>query len=277
MPMDGNGCQGSGSLPSCHLELSITTYDERSLAVWLAEPLRPGSKIPLGTQNKNTITRGSKDGGNENDLGPTWISILLPVCIIYNALQRRPMGFTTEFEGRFELDAPLTDEQKKFLAQFAATRRVRRSERETRERPDPVREALQLDVGPEGGYFVGEGGVAGQNSGPGVVDSNQPPTGQPGLWCQWVPTEDGTAIVWDGNEKFYHWEKWLAYIIEHFLGVWGKRLNGEMKWECAEFDERGLIRVNDNEISTPPLEEVTVQIKPAVRGTKEEQVGDKLC
>lgn len=35
--------------------------------------------------------------------------------------------------------------------------------------------------------------------------------------CQWVPTDDGTELVWDGNEKFYESEEWMKYIIQHFL------------------------------------------------------------
>ena len=50
-----------------------------------------------------------------------------------------------------------------------------------------------------------------------VIDFNTPPTGQPGLWCQWVPTADGTAIEWDGGEKFYYVDEWMQYLIDHFL------------------------------------------------------------
>ena len=50
-----------------------------------------------------------------------------------------------------------------------------------------------------------------------VLDFNEPPEGQPGLWCQWIPTDDGSAIVWNGGEKFYHAPEWMAYLIDHFL------------------------------------------------------------
>ena len=38
---------------------------------------------------------------------------------------------------------------------------------------------------------------------------NTPPFGQPGLWCQWVPTDDGHALVWNGHEKFYRSSGWM--------------------------------------------------------------------
>ena len=45
--------------------------------------------------------------------------------------------------------------------------------------------------------------------------------GTPGYWCQWVPTDDGDALVWDEDEKFYNAEEWMKYIIDNFLGdVW---------------------------------------------------------
>ena len=40
--------------------------------------------------------------------------------------------------------------------------------------------------------------------------------GTPGYWCQWVPTDDGDALVWDEDEKFYNAEEWMKYIIDNF-------------------------------------------------------------
>src|SRR5436190_22386239 len=127
------------------------------------------------------------------------------------------MGYTTDFEGEFMLDPALEPEHKAYLEEFARTRRMQREATVTALRPDPVREAAGLPVGDEGGYFVGEGGLCGQvDCGPtrdgrerdaltrslGILDYNTAPKGQPGLWCQWIPNEDGTAIEWNGTEKF---------------------------------------------------------------------------
>ncbi len=40
----------------------------------------------------------------------------------------------------------------------------------------------------------------------------------PGYYCQWVAIEDGTAIEWDGGEKFYDSVEWMMHIIKNFLG-----------------------------------------------------------
>lgn len=183
------------------------------------------------------------------------------------------MGYTTDFEGSFELDKPLTVEHACYLARFSGTRRMKRAERTTEGRPDPHREAVGLPVGVEGGYFVGEGGFAGQGErGFGtrpedVADYNVPPSGQPGLWCQWVPftkertlrltsvdegPEEGAVydrIVWDGGEKFYSYVEWLEYLIAHFLEPWGYALSGEVTWRGEERDDIGKIVVADNQVS----------------------------
>ncbi len=32
-----------------------------------------------------------------------------------------------------------------------------------------------------------------------------------------MPNEDGSGLDWDGTEKFYAAEEWMAYLIYHFL------------------------------------------------------------
>jgi len=170
------------------------------------------------------------------------------------------MGYTTYFEGEFKFDKPLKPEHKAYLEAFASTRRMKRSELRVAERPDPIRVAAGLPVGVDGGYFVGAEGFMGQEGAGfdaqeekarlGIVNYNEPPMGQPGLWCQWVPKADGTAIVWDDGEKFYSYVEWLKYLIDHFLGPWGYKLNGEVEWSGEERDDRGLLIVRDNKITT---------------------------
>ena len=81
----------------------------------------------------------------------------------------RKMGYTTEFEGKIENDPPLSEREIEYLKKFAGTRRMDRA---------------------EGPYFVEGTGPHGQGRDKGIRDYNRPPEGQPGLWCQWVPTED---------------------------------------------------------------------------------------
>lgn len=74
--------------------------------------------------------------------------------------------------------------------------------------------------------------------------------GFPGFWCQWVPNSEGTALQWDGGEKFYDYVEWLEFLIKNFIEPWGLKLNGEVKWFGEERDDIGLIIVNNNKVTT---------------------------
>lgn len=158
------------------------------------------------------------------------------------------MGYTTEFEGVFKLDKPLTLAHFKYLQAFADTRRMERDPVRANRLSDPVREVTGLPVGVDGEYFVAGSGFKGQGRDDSVTDGNCPPRTQPGLWCQWVPTEDGTGITWDGGEKFYSYVEWLQYIITNFLVPWGYTLNGEVTWSGEERGDIGKIQVTNNKV-----------------------------
>jgi hypothetical protein len=106
------------------------------------------------------------------------------------------MGYQTEFEGEISIDPSLNPEEIAYLNKFSDSRRMDRT---------------------KGPYFVDGVSDYGANKDDDIQDSNKPPEGQPGLWCQWVPTEEGDALVWDGGEKFYCSLEWMGYLIKHFL------------------------------------------------------------
>lgn len=170
------------------------------------------------------------------------------------------MGYTTTFRGRFALDRPLEIWHRIYLEHFASTRRMRRDPSVLRHLDDPLREAVGLPIGPQGGYFIGDfESLSAQHDGhlpsrlgdiapDSILDPNEPPIGQPGLWCGWTPSVDGRGIEWDGVEKFYAFDAWLEYLIEHFLGRWGYRLDGAVRWQGEHVDDRGELRVAGNRI-----------------------------
>ncbi|WP_068059229.1 hypothetical protein [Nocardia xishanensis] len=127
------------------------------------------------------------------------------------------MGYTTDFEGSVTVTPPLNETERAYLLRFADTRRMDRT---------------------SGPYFVdGTDGQWGHGQGhdSDIRDYNCPPEGQPSLWCQWVPTEDGTAIEWDGGEKFHEADVWMRYLIDHFLRS-GARAEGHPGFEGFTFD-----------------------------------------
>lgn len=107
------------------------------------------------------------------------------------------MGYTTDFYGEVEVYPPLNAKEIEYLKKFANSRRMDRK---------------------NGPYFVEGSGFHGQGSDNDIHDYNRPPEGQPGLWCKWEPTEDGSKIQWNGAEKFYDPVEWMQYLINHFIG-----------------------------------------------------------
>jgi len=153
------------------------------------------------------------------------------------------MGYTTEFSGSVAIEPPLNADEIAYLNKFSETRRMNRR---------------------NGPYFVDGGGFAGQAHEEDVIDYNSPPPGQPGQWCQWAPTEDGTAIEWDGGEKFYDSAEWMEYLIDHFLKPGALAdlpflqknhvVNGVIKAQGEDMDDRWKIIVQNNAVSVEDLE-----------------------
>lgn len=106
------------------------------------------------------------------------------------------MGYTTEFQGTINIEPPLNESEIAYLNKFADTRRMDRE---------------------SGPYFVDGSGYFGQSEDADIRNYNEPPSGQPGLWCKWVPAADAAGLEWDGREKFYDAPEWMTYLIEHFL------------------------------------------------------------
>lgn len=157
------------------------------------------------------------------------------------------MGYTTEFSGQIDITPPLSEEEIAYLKKFNRTRRMNST---------------------KGPYYVDRGGDFGQSHDADVIAYNDPPEGQPGLWCQWTPTDDGMAIEWDGGEKFYDSPEWMQYLIDHFIGhapIAGPQLpflkthtlNGRIEAEGEEAGDRWLLIVENNVVKVANANAVT--------------------
>ena len=113
------------------------------------------------------------------------------------------MGYTTDFEGAFAFDKPLTAAQVSELNAF--------NEEDHRHEP-----------------------------------------GAPDAWCQWQPTDDGAALVWNEVEKFYGYVEWLSFLIERFFKPWGRTLNGSVDWAGEDSEDQGVIHIKDNRVQAIP-------------------------
>lgn len=145
------------------------------------------------------------------------------------------MGYDTSFEGQFNVTPPLQEDHRAFLDKFNKTRRMKRK--------------VHPRYGVDGEFFVNGGGFMGQGQDGTIVDYNTPPATQPGLWCNWTPNEDGTAIVWDQGEKFYDFEKWIVYLVESLLKPNGYSLSGQVSWQGEDDDDSGVMVMDDNKLT----------------------------
>ncbi len=166
------------------------------------------------------------------------------------------MGYTTDFSGTFKLNKPLKKVHKDYLVQFSYHRHIRWNPRAVKNLPDPVREAAGLPLGRGAAYFLGSVDAEGEEiyldsavEDGLAIDDSRPPVGVPDNWCQWIPNRPGTAIKWDGNEKFYSYDKWIKYLIKHFLAPWGYKLNGTVKWQGESEEDVGEIVVKNNQVT----------------------------
>lgn len=146
------------------------------------------------------------------------------------------MGYNTEFEGAFHIDKPVDDATYKLLQGLASTRRMKRQ---------------LTGYGTEGEFYV-------QADESAVIDSNEPPSTQPGLWCDWAIQPDKTTLQWNENEKFYYYVEWLQYIIQRILVPRGHSLSGRVTW-TDDYGRAGVISVKHNQISVEQEVEVDVE------------------
>lgn len=126
------------------------------------------------------------------------------------------MGYRTDFIGYIEIEPPLNTAEHQYLSAFSRSRRCTRT----------------------GGPYAVPGNPYAEDEAA-YVDVNLPPEGQPGLWCDWMPTGEGAALHVEGREKFYQPVEWLTYLIEHFLkpGAHASRSN-EPWFADFNFDHR---------------------------------------
>ena len=115
------------------------------------------------------------------------------------------MGYMTTFSGAFQIVPPLTADQVAELRKVVAPTR---------------HEFLSMD----------------SKTGASVYED-----GAPDVYCDWVPSDEGDLLEWNGGDKFYHYVDWIEYLIEHFFRPRGRDLVGEVHWSGEEGDDRGVI------------------------------------
>lgn len=186
----------------------------------------------------------------------------------------------TMFKGKFFLTKTLNPIQVKYLKKFNKSRRMKRdvtllskyttmkaddckSEEDLRiflaaKQDEVLRKQVNLPYGNEGEFFcmdVKNPDPRSQASPAIIISYNDPPASQPGLWCGWMPSDDGNRIIYDGSECFYHYIEWIRYIVNKFLIPWGHQLDGVVEWHGEDDDDTGTITIVNNIITVKRSED----------------------
>lgn len=158
------------------------------------------------------------------------------------------MGYRVSTVGHIDVKPALNDEEYEYLTAFAESRRWSRSQG-----------PLWVPSSPFS-FGEDEDEVAATTD-----EVNQPPGGQPGLWCPWIPGCRGSCLQIrdDGTDgKNYGIVPWLQYLIDTFLRP-DAAAKGKAEFETFTFDhvvsgviaahrsdngELWLVRAKDNQV-----------------------------
>jgi hypothetical protein len=164
------------------------------------------------------------------------------------------MGYSVEYIGKIAIDPPLNSEELAYLRQLVKMRHI-----PYQQGPYSIRDPHSHPGDQSGNYYTSD------------------PT-KPSTHCDWVLTDDGTAIEWgSGSDRFYpkYAIPWMRYLIDHFLKpdpiarqvqpadfgfLTGHRCNGTIKIRIDEFNQNMELIVVDNIVVQRDLPKTAEQL-----------------
>lgn len=173
------------------------------------------------------------------------------------------MGYTTEFIGKFTFNKEPSKDLVEYINRFADTRHVKRDVEETKKIfPDWERRSWKGKPGAFAEFFLMPDDevvieredyldMTGYKKRNGILDNDNPPETQPGLWCHWIINKRG-ELVWSGAEKFYKYVEWLEYLIKNFFEPEGLVLSGRCFYAGERMSDWGYICVKNNSVEKIP-------------------------
>ncbi|KAL9654140.1 hypothetical protein ABK040_016486 [Willaertia magna] len=180
------------------------------------------------------------------------------------------MGYTTEFQGKFNLNKNLATNPKALqqIQILNLTRRIQYNLEEiVKKEKKTIEEIIQL-YGVEAEFydpnlttvlekypnpldwqfeFFNDNSMIFEiHKNPLYLNYNSPPLCQPSLWCQWCYNKEENVLEWDGNEKFYYYVDWIVYIINVILKPEDFIVNGKINYIGEDTNDFGVIIVKNN-------------------------------
>ena len=122
------------------------------------------------------------------------------------------MGYTTEFEGYFDIKPDVTEEHERLIHQFIDVFNDnvwRRKSERTKE-----------------------------------LDKDAPQSR-----CSWYIEKNTNCLTWNGEEKFYEYVEWLEFLIKKFFTPLNYVLSGDVEWIGEDRSDFGTISIKNNTVT----------------------------
>lgn len=158
------------------------------------------------------------------------------------------MGYTTYFDGSFQVSPALDKSTRDLINGLCKTRRMKRDLKELSKIHHITLSEAQEKWGDEGQFYynVSDFENYGQSKDPSIVDFNIPPKDQPSLWLGWQYDETTQEISSNGIEKFYNYDDWIKYLITKILEPRGYTVSGTVTWHGEDYEDLGKIEIKEN-------------------------------
>ena len=158
------------------------------------------------------------------------------------------MGYHTEWFGCFEIynknqkRAKLPKKVAALIIGLSKTRRMCRNTTRLAKRLRMSEERCLRLYGVYGERYIEKNyeTTLGQTNSPDIIDYNQPPPNQPGLWCNFTYNTETRVIEWNGGEKTRDGVEWIKYIAD-LIQEHGYDLKGTMNWQGEDEDDNGIL------------------------------------
>ena len=154
------------------------------------------------------------------------------------------MGYHTGFQGEFQLEPPLKANQVAYLHAFVKVRHGQRRIDQIKHSPDPLREAVGLELGQDGLYCTSD-----QANNVDVYSNyNHPATSAPDLYCPWTVSADGSKLRSSHPDKAHSPQEWLEFLVGQFLIPWRFQASGLVIWQGEEVGDTGAFLLTKNKL-----------------------------
>ena len=159
------------------------------------------------------------------------------------------MRYRTSLSGSISVDKPLDDKFKNILNGLNKTKRMQRDVSILANNLNISVKTCTEMYGEDGQFYFNLDNQLGQTHTDDIINYNEPPSGQPSLWCGWRYNEGKNIIEWDGSRrgsnKFDEYIEWITYIKD--LLSTDYILNGRVDWFGEErADKEAIILTNNN-------------------------------